>query len=139
MATAPALPSVSVEEYLKTDYEPHCEYLDGVLLTKSLPDQIHSRLQTLLAAYLLSQEAKFKLAAVTEIHVRISPTRWRIPDVGGLSAPPVDGRYPDQRTPPLFTIESVIWISSRWCFEIDPMTDLSCWTDGAHFPDRSRR
>lgn len=50
MATAPAAPFVSVEDYLKTDYEPHCEYLDGVLLSKPMPDRLHSRLQALLAA-----------------------------------------------------------------------------------------
>ena len=106
MATAPILPSfVPVEEYLKSDYEPHCEYLDGVLLSKALLDRTHSRLQALIAAFLLSQESKFKVDVVTEIHVRISPTRWRVPDIGGLSVPPQDGRYPDASAPPLFTIE----------------------------------
>ena len=32
MATAPTLPLVSVEEYLRTSYEPNCEYIDGVLI-----------------------------------------------------------------------------------------------------------
>jgi hypothetical protein len=84
MATAPNVHEVPVEEYLKTDYEPHCEYLDGVLLPKSVPDRLHSRLQALIAAYLLSQEAKFKVQAVTEIHIRVSATRWRVPDAGAF-------------------------------------------------------
>jgi len=101
MASAPVLPLVPVEQYLKTDYEPHCEYLDGELLPKSLPDYIHSKLQKLLIV-LLAQHAVEGLA---ELHTRISPRRYRIPDVCGLVQPPADGRYPDRDTPPLFTIE----------------------------------
>jgi hypothetical protein len=48
MPAAPTLPLVSVEEYLRTHYEPHCEYLDGVLAPKAFPDYIHSTFQMLL-------------------------------------------------------------------------------------------
>jgi Uma2 family endonuclease len=118
MATAPTLPFVSVEEYLKTDYEPHCEYLDGVLLAKSMADVIHSALQMLLIVFLAAQREKFKnLKSLPELNVRVTPTRFRIPDVCGLIEPPKDGRYPDAEAPPLFTIEIVSqdepWIEVR--------------------------
>jgi Uma2 family endonuclease len=108
MATAPTLPLVSVEEYLKRDYEPHCEYLDGVLVEKSIADYIHGVLQMLLTALLLAQREKFSdLKPISGVHVRITPTRFRIPDVCGLIEPPKNGMYPDAEAPPLFTIEIV--------------------------------
>ena len=106
MATAPTLPAVSVEEYLRTEYEPNCEYIDGILVSKPLPDRIHARLQALITAYLLSIEENYGLSAVTEIHTRIAPQRWRVPDIGGLFARS-DDRYPDSGAPPLFTVEIV--------------------------------
>jgi Uma2 family endonuclease len=107
MATAPSLPNLSVEEYLRSEFEPRCEYLDGVLVPKAVPDYIHSKLQKLLLLTLSAQEEKYGMEVLQELHVRIQPTRYRIPDVSGLTTPPADGRYPDAGTPPLFTIEIV--------------------------------
>src|SRR5580698_1605470 len=42
--------AVSVEEYLRTSYEPNCEYIDGVLIQKPMPTTGHSRLQLRLGA-----------------------------------------------------------------------------------------
>ncbi|MBC8167374.1 MAG: Uma2 family endonuclease [Bryobacteraceae bacterium] len=105
MATAPALPYVGVAEYLTADYEPYCEYIDGTLEQKSLPDHKHSRLQTLLAGLLLAQEDRLGYETCTELHVWVTPTRFRIPDLCGLTSKPQDHRYADR--PPLFTIEIV--------------------------------
>lgn len=116
MATAPTLPFVSVEEYLKTDYEPHCEYLDGVLKPKALPDLIHSYLQSLLLVLIGGQQHTLGLYALAELHSRITPSRWRLPDVCGMTSRPANGRYPDAETPPLFSIEIVS--------EGEPWTDL---------------
>ncbi|HYP14380.1 MAG TPA: Uma2 family endonuclease [Bryobacteraceae bacterium] len=116
MATAPTLPFVSVEEYLRTHYEPRCEYLDGVLKPKALPDYIHSKLQKLLLLFLAAQEQRLGIEGLPELHARITPTRWRLPDVCVLTQTPADGRYPDSQTPPLFSIEIVS--------EGEPWTDL---------------
>jgi Uma2 family endonuclease len=106
MSTAPTLPFVSVEEYLRTDYEPNCEYLDGVLKAKSLPDRIHSALQEILLAFLRTQRGAFPtLKGRPELHNRITPTRFRIPDIAGILGRPTDGRYPSPDAPPVFTIE----------------------------------
>ena len=117
MASAPTLPFVSVEEYLRTDYEPHCEYVEGVLKPKAMPDYIHSLLQTLLIVQIAAQQTKLGIVGLAELHSRITPSRWRIPDVCGLTQSPSDGRYPDAQSPPLFTIEIVSkgepWIDLR--------------------------
>jgi len=106
MATVPNLPAVSEEEYLRTDYEPNCEYLDGVLVPKPFPDRIHSRLQLLLGSYLLSIEQAYGLSTTLEIHTRIRPGRWRVPDIAVVRSGWKD-RYPDVDAAPLFTIEIV--------------------------------
>src|SRR5688572_23890239 len=113
MATAPNLPAISEEEYLRTEYEPNCEYLDGVLVPKPLPDRIHSRLQALITAYLISVEAKFGFNAATEIHTRIAGGRWRVPDVAVLPSGGNDQRYPNSETAPLLTIE-VVSVGEPW-------------------------
>lgn len=117
MATAPALPQVSVEEYLRTDYEPRCEYLDGVLVPKALADLTHSKLQMMLMMLINSQSQRYGIEALADLHLRVTPSTWRIPDVSVLSVPPADGKYPDDTTPPLFTIEIVsldeFWASIR--------------------------
>ena len=107
---------LSVEEYLRTDYEPHCEYLDGVLKPKAVPDYLHSRLQTLLLLAIAAQGPKLGIEGLAELHSRSTPTRWRLPDVCVLTRPPADGRYPDSETPALFTSEIVS--------KDEPWTDL---------------
>lgn len=117
MVSASAPPQVSVEEYLRTEYEPRCEYLAGVLTFKARADVAHSELQMLLVLQLASQEKKYGIEVLPELHIRVTPDTWRIPDVSGLLVKPADGRYPDSQTPPLFTIEIVSpgesWTSLR--------------------------
>lgn len=49
MASAPTLPLVSVEEYLRTGYEHDMEFADGVLIERGIPTPAHSALQTIVA------------------------------------------------------------------------------------------
>ncbi|HEV8148243.1 MAG TPA: Uma2 family endonuclease [Bryobacteraceae bacterium] len=68
---------ISVEEYLKLSCKPACEYIDGVLRQKSLPATDHGMLQLRLGLIL----NRLGYQAYPEIHVRISETKWLIPDV----------------------------------------------------------
>jgi Uma2 family endonuclease len=123
MATSPILPLVSVEEYLRTSYEPNCEYLDGVLAPKAMPDIIHSTFQMLLIMFFRSQSERFRrLLGLPELHIKITATRFRIPDIVGIAELPADVRYPAADRPPLFTIE----IASKeepWTELHDKLTD----------------
>lgn len=117
MSTAPTLPFVSVEEYLNTDYEPNCEYLDGVLKPKAFSDDIHSAFQEILLAFLRAQKLQFpQLRGRPELHSRVTPSRFRIPDVAGTIRQRSGERYPSPEPPPVFTIE----IASK----NEPWTDL---------------
>jgi hypothetical protein len=46
MATETLIP---VSEYLSTDYEPDCDYVDGLLEERNVGEKDHSKLQTMLA------------------------------------------------------------------------------------------
>ena len=70
---------VSVEEYLSATYKPSCEYLDGVLRQKSMPRWDHGAIQGYLCQLINDHFARF--AAATEITVRISATRFLVPDI----------------------------------------------------------
>ena len=42
---------VPVEEYLRTTYEPDCDYVDGEVLERNLGERDHSKLQSELVFY----------------------------------------------------------------------------------------
>ena len=69
-----------VSEYLSASYRPDREYLDGTILERNLGELDHSRLQIVLAGYLLNLEGSLGIFALTEQRVQVRPTRFRIPD-----------------------------------------------------------
>ena len=88
---------VSVEEYLARTQKPNCEYLDGVLQPKAWPTKSHGLLQYDLVGLL----RKSGLDAVPEVTVRLSATRFLIPDV--IAAPHIQDPYPTE--PVLLCVE----------------------------------
>jgi Uma2 family endonuclease len=105
MAALPTQPLIPVDEYLRGAYEPECEYVDGALEPKAVPDYKHSVLQGLLVALLVNQRDRYGFHVCPELHVRVKSSRFRIPDIAVLAAPPAEGRYADE--PPLFVVEIV--------------------------------
>ena len=71
--------AVSVEEYLRTSYEPNCEYVDGRLVPKALSTRKHARLQTEISALLRAAFPDFEVSV--ELTVRVSQQKCLIPDV----------------------------------------------------------
>jgi Uma2 family endonuclease len=94
---------VPVKEYLRTTYHPDCDYVDGEVLERNLGEHDHSDLQTELAYYFRSRRKQWRLHAVVEQRVQVTPTRFRIPDVcvvkGGVPHPAIF------REPPFICIE----------------------------------
>ena len=78
-----ATTQVSLEEYLRTDYEPDCDYVDGELEGRNLGEQEHSVVQAFFA-WLFMQEKSWHLRACPEIRLRVSPMRVRIADIAVL-------------------------------------------------------
>lgn len=80
MAAQPT-PLVPVEEYLSTSYQPECEYLDGVLVQKSMGQFDHARLQTIVSAMFFNHEHEWNVMVLNEQPTKISPSRYRVPDL----------------------------------------------------------
>ena len=99
MSTASLVP---VEEYLATHYRPDCDYIDGEVRGRSMGEYDHGRLQGLLFAWFLRHEKEWKIRVVVEQRVRISPTRYRIPDVCVISSDAVEQVI---SKPPLLCVE----------------------------------
>ena len=72
---------VSREEYLHTEYEPDCDYVDGVLEDRNVGKKRHSRTQKRLIEVLSPLAAPFGLEPLPEQRLQVSATRVRIPDV----------------------------------------------------------
>ncbi len=92
-----ATAQVSVEEYLRRTEKPYCEYVDGVLHPKAMPIMIHALAQYRLQVLLSRQGVE----ALGEVHCRLSPTKYLIPDV--IAAPKIQHPYPTE--PVLLCVE----------------------------------
>lgn len=70
---------VPVEEYLSTSYDPDCDYVEGELEDRNVAELGHSAAQGNLYHYLRSHFPA--LAIFVELRVRISSSRYRVPDI----------------------------------------------------------
>lgn len=108
MSAAPA--PVSLNEYLNTDYEPDCDYVDGFLEERNVGKKKHSRTQTRLSAWLHAREADHGFTVLTEQRVQVAPRRVRIPDICLLERADQDEVT---QHPPLLWIE-ILSPEDRW-------------------------
>jgi Uma2 family endonuclease len=82
MAIAPTIPLISADEYLSSGYHPDMEYVDGVLVERSVPSIAHGLLQVLLAVWLAPYRRQLRFALLSEARTQIvERTRYRIPDL----------------------------------------------------------
>jgi Uma2 family endonuclease len=102
---------VSLEEYLKTSYEPDCDYVDGNVEERNLGEFNHADLQGGLVLYLRSRARKWNVRVVPEARIRVSPTRVRVPDVCVISRDHPVEQVPTR--PPLVCIE-ILSPEDRW-------------------------
>ncbi len=79
---------VPVEDYLRYTEKPNCEYREGVLYPKPMPTLSHALIQFMLVAML----RKLGMQAAPELTVRLSPSRYLVPDV--VAARVLQSPYP---------------------------------------------
>ncbi len=72
---------ISVEEYLHTVYRPDCDYVDGVVEERNWGELDHGLTQLRLGHFFMSRFRQTGLLPITELRMRVSRTRYRIPDV----------------------------------------------------------
>ena len=107
MATSihPAIETLSMEEYLRTDYEPDCDFVDGHLEERNVGETKHGVMQMHLGFWFISNQKEWRLEAIAESRTKVSGSRVRIPDV---SVVPLDDDSIQEAlriTPPLIAIE----------------------------------
>jgi Uma2 family endonuclease len=103
MATAAVVPFVTVDEYLRSSYEPDADYVDGEIEERTMGEWDHGDVQGAIYILFKRNAKEWGIRTAPEIRVQTSPTRFRVPDVCIVSA----SRPKEQvvRTPPLLCIE----------------------------------
>lgn len=88
MASAPAIPVVSVDEYLSTSYRPDVEFVDGVLVEKGMPTVFHQLLSAILLVWFRKYEQEFRIKALADVRTQVvERARYRLPDVMVYTTP----------------------------------------------------
>lgn len=154
MATLPVSEYVEslipVEEYLRTTYDPDCDYVDGRVEERNRGEYEHGRLQLLLGFLFMKYEAAWGVRVVTEVRTQVSRTRFRIPDVSVLRADAPRERIITQ--PQLIAIEVlspedrigrfqekiddylVFGVENIWVFDPERRVAWSADRSGQHIP-----
>jgi len=136
---------VPVDEYLRTCYRPDVDFVDGVLEERNLGEFDHSDLQTGITCWVRNNGRPIGLNAFIALRARITPTRYRVPDVVII-----EGKRPKQgilERPPLVAVEILspedrqnriqqriddyLGIGTRFVWLIDP-TARRAWVYTAH-------
>ena len=73
--------AISVAEYLRTSYHPDCDYVDGEVVERNVGEYSHSTVQGILLKILFALEDVLRIRVRPELRMRVSPTRYRIPDI----------------------------------------------------------
>lgn len=93
---------VSEEEYLRTSYEPDCEYEDGALIERNVGEQDHSWLQAALGAYFFNRRKLWGIEVYSAQTIRIRKGKYMVPDICVVPGP-----RPSEK---IFTSPPLIWI-----------------------------
>lgn len=110
MAASPQF-ATQLEYYLQTDFRPDCDYVDGEIQERNVGEFEHAFLQSLLATLINQHRLAWNCAALTELRVQVSPSRFRIPDISVVAA---DAPFEKVLThPPLVCVE-IMSSEDRW-------------------------
>jgi Uma2 family endonuclease len=100
MATSTQIP---VEEYLRTSYDPDCEYVDGEVLDRNVGEKTHSKVQKRLMILLGQREVELGIFVLQEWRMQTGQRRYRIPDFLVVAGPEPEEAV--LSTPPLICVE----------------------------------
>jgi Uma2 family endonuclease len=100
MATSTQIP---VEEYLRTSYDPDCEYVDGELLDRNVGEKTHSKVQKRLMILLGQREVELGIFVLQEWRMQTGARRYRIPDFLVVAGPEPEEAV--LSTPPFICVE----------------------------------
>jgi len=95
---------MTVEEYLRTSFDPDCEYVDGEVLERNLGETDHGWIQRAILLYIAAREKELGVVILQEERMQLGPTHYRVPDLMILKGA---GKPKEQiiAQPPLVCIE----------------------------------
>jgi hypothetical protein len=94
---------ISLGEYLKTSYQPDCDYVEGETEERIVGEQEHSVSQGFVIQWIGGHGKEWNLRALPEIRIRVAAERVRIADVAIVRR---DEPYePVLTRPPLVVVE----------------------------------
>jgi Uma2 family endonuclease len=76
-----AVEFVPLSTYLKSEYEPDAEYVDGEIEERPMGENDHSAWQGAISFWFQQHAKDWNLLVRPELRIQVSPTRFRIPDV----------------------------------------------------------
>ena len=94
---------ITVEEYLRSSYEPDAEYVDGVIEERPMGEDQHSAWQSALTAFFQVRAREWNIRVRPELRTKTSERRYRVPDVAIIDAS--IPREPIATVPPLIAFE----------------------------------
>jgi Uma2 family endonuclease len=74
-------PTLPIEQYLRTSYDPDVEYVDGQLKERPVVQSIHGTIQSLLSFWFYQHAGEWKIRVAVEVRMQSTPARVRLPDV----------------------------------------------------------
>jgi Uma2 family endonuclease len=90
---------ISVSDYLSRTYHPDMDYVDGQLEERNMGEKEHGKLQA--RVFILLKKTR-RVFPFIETRLRVSPTRYRIPDVCVYLKEPDESVFTQ---PPLLCVE----------------------------------
>ncbi|MGH9491310.1 MAG: Uma2 family endonuclease [Terriglobales bacterium] len=80
-ASASHSASVTVDEYLRSEFEPDADYVDGEIEERPMGEYDHASWQEAILKWFWRHETEWRIRAKPELRIRTSATRFRVPDV----------------------------------------------------------
>ncbi len=104
MATTTATAvQMSVEEYLRSSFEPDAEFIDGVIEERTVGEDEHSAWQSAIVGFFVPRAREWNIRVRPELRTKTSERRYRVPDIAILDASLP--RAPIATAPPLVIFE----------------------------------
>jgi Uma2 family endonuclease len=94
---------MTVEEYLRTSFDPDCEFVDGEVLDRNVGEQGHSEIQWRLMAWIRARAKEWNVYCLQGWRFHLADRNYRVPDVVVVAGPRPD--EPVLKTRPLLCVE----------------------------------
>jgi len=94
---------MTVEEYLRTSFDPDCEFVDGEVLDRNVGEQGHSEIRWRIAEWIRARSKQWNVYCLPEWRFHLADCNYRVPDVTVVAGPRPD--EPVLKTRPLLCVK----------------------------------